>query len=348
MLTTATIHSACLAGLDVMPLTVDVDISPCLPQISLVGVAGTDTHEAASRVRCAIKASGFEMPQASVVVQISPSTTRPRGTQFDLAIAAAILVASGQVTVPLDNAMFVGELTLDGHVLPPRGLVCYSDWCADHNMTLVCPTSSDHISHVPLGTLAELRTLDWNHRITSRLEPAPTHPQDIPEALKSAFKAALGTSRILFLRGEDGPVSHSVIACHRSLPQLTRDQCDTLARIHSACSQSFEGESPFRCPHHTISQAGMVGGGRPVFPGEVTLANHGLLLLSDIEHYDRGVLTATRVALRDREVRIVRACGAWHMPAAPALVIATTRDVKTPTEKLLGPLANLGFEEVRL
>lgn len=345
---TATVRSAMLAGLDVTPLTIDVDITPGPPQLTLVGVGDIVAHEAISRVRCAFKASGFEVPRQRVVVQVSPAEARPRGTQLDLAIAVAILVASQQVTVPLDDPLLVGELSLDGRVLPVRGLACYSDYCTDHGLTLLCPKSSDHISHVPLDTLGGLPAVDWSRRTTSRLTPVHPQLQCLSEALRAVIRACLGTNRVLLLRSADGPVSSSVIALQRSIPTLTQGQCDEARRIHSACSAPFEGEPPFRCPHHAISQAGMVGGGRPVLPGEVTLASHGLLLLSDIERFDRGVLASLRVALRDREVRVVRVEGTWHMPAVPSLTVTTTRDTKTPAERLLGPIAGLGFEEVRL
>ena len=349
MLTTATIHSACLAGLDVMPLTVDVNISPGLPQITLVGVAGADTHEAASRVRCAIKASGFEIPQRRIVVQVSPSTIRPRGTQLDLAIAVAILAATGQVVVPTD-ALFVGELALDGRVLPVRGLACYAAFAADHDMTLVCPTSIEPLSFVPVDTLDDLRTLGCRHLThNSAIAPVSFGPQDLPDEVVSAANRAMGHHGILLLRGADGPVSHVAIALQRSLAPLNQAQCDELKLIHSACHDGrFAGEPPFRCPHHSITMSGMVGGGRPVMPGEVTLATHGVLLLSDIECWSQIQLQALSTALADGVSRIVRAEGIWVMPAAPALIIATTTDTRTPADQLLRSLAKVGFEEVSL
>lgn len=344
---TATVHSAMLAGLDVMPLTVDVDIRPGLPNVTLVGVAGADTHEATSRVRSAIRSAGYEMPHASVIIQVLPSTTRPRGTQLDLAIAVAILAATGQAVVPLD-ALFVGELALDGRVVSTRGLACYGHWCSEHAMALVCPTSSEHISHVPVDTLAELRSTDWEPTRSPGVSPAPRTPVAPPEPLRAAYDAAMDQHAVVLLRGADGPVSRAVRALYASLPQLAKDRCTELSCIHSACREHFEGEPPFRAPHHSITMAGMVGGGRPVMPGEVTLATSGLLLIADVDLFSDGVLSALRVALQDREARIVRAEGIWSMPAAPALTVATTRDTKTPARQLLRALAALEVVEVSL
>lgn len=344
---TATVHSAMLAGLDVMPLTVDVDIRPGLPNVTLVGVAGADTHEAVSRVRSAIRSAGYEMPHASVIVQVLPSTTRPRGTQLDLAIAVAILAATGQVVVPPD-ALFVGELALDGRIMSTRGLACYGHWCSEHALALVCPTSSEHISHVPVDTLAELRSTNWEPTHSPGVSPAPRTPADPPEPLKAAMDAAMDHCAIILLRGADGPVSRAVRALHASLPQLTQAQCTELSCIHSACLTAFEGEPPFRAPHHSISCAGLVGGGRPVIPGEVTLATHGLLLVSDIERWSQTQLQVLSVALEGGVSRIVRVEGTWVMPAAPSMVIATTTDTRAPADQLLRPLSKLGFEEVSL
>lgn len=204
------------------------------------------------------------------------------------------------------------------------------------------------LSHVPVDTLAELRSTDWEPVHSPGMSPAPRMPVEPPEPLRAAWEAAMDRHALLLVRGADGPVSRAVRALHAALPQLTQEQCDELVRIHSACRDTFEGDPPFRAPHHSITMAGMVGGGRPVMPGEVTLATHGLLLVSDVELFSDGVLSTLRVALQDREARIVRAEGVWSMPAAPALVVATTRDTKTPSRQILRALAALEVVEVSL
>lgn len=344
---TASVRSATLAGLDVVPVEVECAITPGMPNVTLVGVAGADAHEGVARVHCAMKARDFEMPQANVVVQVHPSTARARGAQLDLAVAAAILAATQQIPTPQEGSVFVGELALDGRVLPPRGLACYDAWCAKHDMALVCPTSTEPLSSVPVGTLDDLRALDYGRLArNSPVAPVSFGPQDLPDDISCAAERAMQRHGILLLRGADGPASHIAVALQRSLAPITQAQCDELRLIHSACRDTFAGEPPFRCPHHSITMAGMVGGGRPVMPGEVTLATHGVLLLADVELFSDSVLSTLRVALADREARIVRAEGAWHMPAAPAITIVTTRDTKTDTKRLLRALAALDVEEV--
>lgn len=345
---TAIVRSAYLAGLDVTPITLDCAVTSGLSNVRILGVGDAAALETISRVRCAIRAADFEMPQAGIVVQAHPATARPRGTQLDLAIAAAILAATSQVPPVPDDAVLVGELALDGRVMSTRGLACYGHWCAGHGMALVCPTSHGNTSYVPVDTLGNLRTLDWEPVHSPGVSPAPRTPVEPPEPLRAAWEAAMDRHALLLVRGADGPVSRAVRSLHASLPQLTQDQCTELSCIHSACRDTFEGDPPFRAPHHSITMAGMVGGGRPVMPGEVTLATHGLLLVSDIECFSDGVLSTLRVALQDREARIVRAEGVWSMPAAPALVVATTRDTKTPSRQILRALAALEVVEVSL
>lgn len=345
---TATIRSATLNALDVTPVMLDCQITPGLPRLTILGLGDATGAEATARVRCAIKASGFEMPQASITVQTHPSTVRIRGTATDLAIATAILAASKQIPPIPEDACLVGELTLRGDVIDVRGMQCYDRWCVDHDSTLVCAPTSSLMSHVPVDDLAELRTLDWVPATSSGMEPAPHTPETLSEPLRDAFQSAMSENRLILLRGADGPVSHAVRALWSSLPQLTSDQCAELARISSACRESFAGEPPFRAPHHSISCAGLVGGGRPVVPGELTLATHGLMLISDAERWSQSQLDVMTLPLQEREVRIVRVEGAWTMPASPALMVVSTTDVKTPAPQLLRGLGRLGYVEVML
>ncbi len=345
---TASVRSAYLAGLDVTPLTLDCQIAPGIPRLTILGLGDALGAEAACRVRTAIRATGFEMPQASIVVQTHPSSVRVRGTGADLAIAAAILAASGQIPPVPDDAVLVGELTLRGDVVDVRGMACYDRWCAEHDTMLVCAPTSQLTSHVPVPTLGDLRALDWTPTLSAGISPVPRTPQTPPDALRGAFQAAMESHSIILLRGADGPVSRAVRALHAALPSLAPEQCTELACIHSACRVSFTGEPPFRCPHHSISCAGLIGGGRPVMPGELTLATHGLLLISDVERWSQSQLDIMTRPLQEREVRVVRVEGAWTMPAEPALVVATTTETKTPSEQLLRGLARLGFTEVML
>ena len=345
MSVSVTVNTACIHGLKVIPLTLDVTVAPGVPGVTIVGLPDASVLESRERVRCAIRSAGYEMPPQHVTVAITPSTLRVTGTQLDLAIAYGILHATHQVPSPQQDAFFIGELALDGRVTPTRGLAAYDDYCRSHAMTLVCPESPEPYSYLSLCHLNELRSLDWGNLSTNpRVAPDDSYPHEFTGFLRDVMGAYLDTNKVLLLRGQDRNVGPAVRTLRQALPRLDQRQCDELRSIYSVCHEPFTGEPPFRCPHHSITPAGLVGGGRPVFPGEITLASHGLLLLSDIENWTPTTLATLRTSLRTRESRIARAEGTWHMPATPALVVATSTDTRPYRNRILGPLADLADE----
>lgn len=162
-------------------------ISPGPPIAAFVGFGGVHAEESASRVRSALHSCGFAAPRASVVIQASPSTAPTRGPQLDLAVAAAILVASKQIPKMPEDVLLLGELALDGSVLPARGFACYGEWCDSHGMRLAS-APADHTAIVPLATLGDLRSPDWAPCTCKRLEPAPVDLEGPTDTL-SIFNA---------------------------------------------------------------------------------------------------------------------------------------------------------------
>lgn len=207
-------------------------------------------------------------------------------------------------------ARIISELMLDGRVTPTRGFATYDDFCRAQDLILVCPESPEPYSYVPLCHLAVLRALDWdNHSTNPRVAPDASYPHELSGLLHDVMGVYLDTNKVLLLRGPDRNVDPPVRALQQAMPRLDQQQRDELRSTFSACHEPFAGAPPFRCSHHSITSAGLVVGGRAVFLGEITLANHGLLLLSDIENWTPTTLATLRTALRTRESRIVRAEG---------------------------------------
>lgn len=334
------VRSAIVSGLDVSDVAVSCEIDPTKPpEVHVLGMAGS-SFETVMAVRCAVKAAGYHMPRGSVTIRCEPTEARPRGAGLGLAIATSILRASGQIAPPTSHLLIVGEVTLGGNVCPSRGIAAIEDHAETSGLTLVTCDSDEHPRRVDVSCLQDLRQLDLTPTAPERLRPAP-QPQVAP-----AFDVDM--SKTILLRGLDRDVVDALRLLHASLPVLTQGQCDEVRRIHSVCGEPFEGVVPFRTPHHSITSAGMLGGGRPIVPGELSLATHGLLALTDIERYSDAMLSQVDTAARDGHVRIVRVEESHVMPAAPAMVVATTRDTTTPGERLLRGLGRDGFQEIVL
>lgn len=349
MPTSVIIRSACLQGLDVIPFEVVCSAGAGRVSVGLVGPDLSGVQEALFCCEGAIEACDFEVPRGDVMLSARTRPSCSPDAPIGLALAAAMLAATGQIPAPPETALLVGDVAIDGGVLPTRGLPCYDSYCEQRGLTLVCARGDDRVAHVPLVTIGDLREPDWSPRARVRLSPAAVCQRALPDALVAPFGACLGANRVLLLRGDDDAVASAVGALSHALPALDQEQCDELALVYSACdSERFQGEPPFRAPRHSCTLVGMLGGGRLAVPGEVTLASHGLLLLSDVGRYGSGMLNCLRAALEMRSVRIARTHGVWSMPAAPALTVATTRDTTNPPEKVLRSLSSLGFAEVAL
>lgn len=336
-----------IVGVDALVVDAEVDIQRGLPAFSVVGLPDAAVRESRERVRAAIVNSGFEFPLKRITVSLAPSDLRKAGPGFDLAIAAGILVASGQQPVSLlEDWTFAGELALDGGIRAVRGALAMSDAARRAGAAgIVVPADNygeaalvEGLSVAPLERLLGL--IELGRGETAEPPPAavtapgggcPDYP-DLADlrgqpGLRRGLEIAAAGGHSLLVVGPPG--SGKSLGARRLpsiLPPLSSSESIEVTRVAGvagvgpapgACTRR-----PFRAPHHTISPAGLVGGGTPLRPGEISLAHRGVLFLDEIAEFSRGSLESLRQPLESGEVTIARAHGALRFPARFQLIAA--------------------------
>lgn len=332
-----------LDGISAVPVRVEVDVHRGLPSFQVVGLPDAAVREARERVRAALVNCGFEFPLRRITVNLAPADLRKAGPGLDLAIATALLGAAGELPLArLDGWSLVGELALDGTVRPIRGALAMAEAvvAAGGRGIIVPPRNGPEAALAKgvevrtLGNVSDLRRLDEEAMPGETPQPLELESgRDGPDLadlrgqahLRRAIEIAAAGGHGLLMVGPPG--AGKSLAARRLpsvMPPLGGEELLEAARIASACGLGDRLSSirPFRAPHHTVSPAGLVGGGSPPRPGEITLAHRGVLFLDELCEFARPALEALREPMEAGEVTIARSRGTSTLPARFTLVAA--------------------------
>jgi len=344
----AHVYSCAIIGLEGVIVEVEVDTGQGLPGMTIVGLPDAAVQESRERVQAAIRNAGLPYPRKRIVVNLAPATVRKEGPAYDLPIALGVIIMIGLLPQEaVTDALIIGELSLDGSVRHGRGVLPMAALARQQGFKRVFVSQADaaeaalipDLEVIPVQSLADL----YAHLTGKVLIPpqAPTSPEDLPISLQTDFREVKGQEHVKRALEVAAAGSHNVLmigppgagktllarAVPGILPRMTIDEALDVTRIYSVADQlpadvPLIQHRPFRAPHHTISHAGLVGGGNWPHPGEISLAHRGVLFLDEFPEFGPRVLEVLRQPMEDKIVTISRAQGSLTFPANFQLIAA--------------------------
>ncbi len=344
----AKLFSVAITGIDASLIEVELDCRSGLPSLVMVGLPDKAVQESRDRVRAALRNSGYQYPRGKMVVNLAPAEVKKEGAVYDLPIAMAMLVASGQVPAERTSKFIVmGELSLEGTLRPVRGVLAAAITARQKGFKgVIVPRANAREAMVLSDQIEVVAVSDVSEAVgfLSGQDPAPGLPPESESSLhapelcfsdvrgqehvKRALEVAACGGHNLIMMGPPG--SGKTMSAQRLpsiLPELTFEESLATTKIYSVAGMLRPGQGllkirPFRSPHHSVSSAGLIGGGSWPRPGEVSLAHNGVLFLDEAPEFSRTILETLRQPLEDGMVTISRAATTQTYPAQIMLVLS--------------------------